>query len=247
MQRDILEKTPEIVSESPLRSNLQIATSVAASLLRAASGARVAKTGERPQQALLLFDFESCPFCRKAREALSILDLTVDVRPCPKGGRRFRETLRERGGKEQFPYLVDPNRGKELYESDAIVDYLFDNYGSAPAPRSLKGNLPVISGSLASLLRVQAGTFAEPSREPAEPLTLWSFEASPYCRLVREKLCTLEIPYRLHNVARGSRARSNLRERAGKEQVPYLEDPNTGAHLFESADILRYLEATYAA
>ena len=64
---------------------------------------------------------------------------------------------------------------------------------------------------------------------------------------MRERLCTLELPYRLHNVARGSAARADLRERAGKVQVPYLEDPNTGAHLFESADILRYLEANYAA
>ena len=230
-----------------MRNGIHLASSVAASLLRGASGRRVGKPGQRPDQALLLFDFESCPFCRKAREALSILDLSVDVRPCPKRGQRFRGALLERGGKEQFPYLVDPNRGEELYESDAIVDYLFRHYGSTTAPRSLKGALPLVSGSLASLVRGQAGTFAEPSRAPVEPLALWSFEASPYCRLVRERLCTLELPYRLHNVARGSAARADLRERAGKVQVPYLEDPNTGAHLFESADILRYLEATYAA
>jgi glutathione S-transferase len=29
-------------------------------------------------------------------------------------------------------------------------------------------------------------------------------------------------------------------------QVPYLADPNTGRELFESADIVRYLEDTYA-
>lgn len=230
-----------------MRRSIQLATSVATTLLRSASGSRVGELGERPREPLLLFDFESCPFCRKAREALSILDLTVDVRPCPKGGQRFREGLRERAGREQFPYLVDPNRGEELYESDDIVDYLFRHYGSAQAPRGLKGALPLLSGSLGSLLRMRAGTFAEPSRAPAEPLALWSFEASPFCRLVREKLCSLELPYRLHNVARGSAARADLLERAGKEQVPYLEDPNTDAHLFESADILRYLEATYAA
>jgi len=28
--------------------------------------------------------------------------------------------------------------------------------------------------------------------------------------------------------------------------VPYLEDPNTGVNMFESAAMLQYLEATYA-
>jgi glutathione S-transferase len=28
--------------------------------------------------------------------------------------------------------------------------------------------------------------------------------------------------------------------------VPYLVDPNTGVEMFESADIVRYLEETYA-
>ena len=230
-----------------MRRSLQLASSAVASLLRGGSGTRVGGLGERPAQPLLVYDFESCPFCRKAREALSILDLPVEVRPCPKRGRRFRDELVERAGKEQFPYLVDPNRGEELYESDDIVDYLFTHYGNRAAPGHLKGPLPLLTGSLASLVRMQAGTFAEPSHAPAEPLALWSFEASPFCRLVREKLCVLELPYRLHNVAKGSAARKNLLERAGKIQVPYLEDPNTGAHLFESADILRYLQENYAA
>ena len=30
-------------------------------------------------------------------------------------------------------------------------------------------------------------------------------------------------------------------------QVPYIEDPNTGAKMFESAEIIDYLRATYAA
>ena len=35
--------------------------------------------------------------------------------------------------------------------------------------------------------------------------------------------------------------------RTGHVQVPYLIDPNTGTEMFESADIIRYLEQTYAA
>jgi glutathione S-transferase len=56
----------------------------------------------------------------------------------------------------------------------------------------------------------------------------------------------LERPYVLHNVAKGSAARDAFVARSGKMMVPYLIDPNTGAAMFESADIVRYLEATYA-
>ena len=60
------------------------------------------------------------------------------------------------------------------------------------------------------------------------------------------KLCALEIPYLLHNVAKGSPSRDAFVERSGKMMVPYLVDPNTGKEMFESADIVSYLERTYA-
>jgi glutathione S-transferase len=62
---------------------------------------------------------------------------------------------------------------------------------------------------------------------------------------VRETLSELELPYLLHNVARGSPSRVAFVERSGKMMVPYLVDPNTGTEMFESADIVRYLERTY--
>jgi glutathione S-transferase len=229
-----------------MQRSLDVLSSIAATLARAAQGMRTGRLGRRPAQALLLFDFESCPFCRKVREALTVLDLEADVRPCPKGGERFRPEVIARGGKAQFPYLVDPNTGKEMYESDAIVRYLFAEYGEGPPPAVLLGQLPVLGGAIASGLRFGRGTHAEPSRAPELPLELWSFEASPFCRIVREKLCTLELPYRLHNVGKGSPSRAAFVERSGKMQVPYLEDPNTGAALFESAEIVDYLERSYA-
>jgi len=45
------------------------------------------------------------------REALSILALGAEIYPCPKGGRRYRPQVLARGGRELFPYLVDPNTG----------------------------------------------------------------------------------------------------------------------------------------
>jgi len=41
--------------------------------------------------------------------------------------------------------------------------------------------------------------------------------------------------------------RRKLVERGGKMMVPYLVDPNTGAAMYESADIQRYLRQTYGA
>lgn len=225
---------------------LDVASSVLTTLGRLASGSEVGRLGARPDQLLELYDFEGCPYCRKVREALSILDLDARVRPCPKGGRRFRPLVREREGREQFPYLVDPETGKGLFESDDIVAYLFARYGDGRVPwRLAPGVLTDASSALAGLPRLGAGVFASPSREPARPLELWSFEASPFCRIVREALCRLELPYVLHNVARGSPRRDAFVERSGRMQVPWLVDPNRDVQLFESAEIVAYLEDAY--
>src|SRR4029434_11239871 len=84
------------------------------------------------------------------------------------------------------------------------------------------------------------------ARAPERPLGLWSFEASPFSRLVREELCSLELAYLLNHVARRSAERDAFVARSGKMMVPYLVDPNTGAAMFESADIVRCLRETYA-
>ncbi len=225
---------------------LDVATSVAATLARLGSGAGLAGPGRRPEQPLELFEFEACPYCRKVREALTVLDLDASIRPCPKGGPGFREETKRRGGKYQFPYLVDPNTGKEMYESDTIVAYLFGEYGERAAPFLLRsGPVTDATAMLASAWRLGAGARYREARQPEQPLELYSFEASPFCRIVREKLCELELPYLLHNVARGSEKRAAFIERSGKMMVPYLIDPNTSTEMFESADIVRYLEETY--
>jgi len=226
---------------------LDVATSLAASLSRAGVGMRVGALGPRPEKPLELYEFEACPFCRKVREALTVLDLDALVLPCPKGGPRFREDVKRRGGKYQFPYLVDPNTGKEMYESDEIVAYLFERYGAGGPPALLApGALTDLSAGLASALRPGFGSRYRPAQAPERPLELWSFEASPFCRIVRECLSSLELPYRLHNVGKGSPKRPAFAARSGKMMVPWLADPNTGVTMFESAEIVRYLERTYA-
>jgi glutathione S-transferase len=225
---------------------LDVVTSILTSVTRLVAGSRVSNVGPRPAEPLELYEFESCPFCRKVREAACVLDLELLVKPCPKRGQRFRPFVAETGGSEQFPYLVDPNTGKSLFESDDIVRYLFEHYGHGPVPTPLRPAISTPTSLLAGLWRLSSGTFARASKLPAQPLELYSFEASPFCRIVREALCVLELPYRLHNVAKGSPGRVALEERAGKLMVPYLIDPNTGVEMFESADIVEYLERTYA-
>ena len=224
-----------------------VVPSMIASVVRFPLGYRVGEVGPRPEKRLELYEFEGCPFCRKVREALTMLDLEVLVLPAPKGGTRFRPQGTERGGKAQFPLLVDPNQGLVLYESDDIIRHLYSAYGAGPVPLGLRlGALGTGLSGVASLARAGQGSQARPSRAPEKPLELWSYEISPYSRRAREVLCELELPYVLHNVGQGSQARADLRERAGKVQVPYLEDPNTDAKMFESRDIVKYLDATYA-
>ncbi|MGH7786601.1 MAG: glutathione S-transferase N-terminal domain-containing protein [Candidatus Binatia bacterium] len=230
-----------------MNRTLDIATSLLASVARLGGGMSVAALGKRPKQRLELYEFEACPYCRKVRDALSALDLEAMIYPCPKDGPRFRRTAKQRGGKAQFPFLVDPNTGRELYESDDIVTYLFAEYGDGAVPLSLRlGPLTDVSSFVASAARPGFGARYVPAKQPKKPLELYSFEASPFCRIVRERLCALELPYVLHNVAKHSPSRAAFTRRSGKMMVPYLVDPNTKTEMFESADIVAYLDRTYA-
>jgi glutathione S-transferase len=226
---------------------LDVATSCFATLARVPAGMTVGELGPRPERPLELYEFEACPYCRKVREALTMLDLEAMIYPCPKNGPRFRKQVVAKGGKAQFPYLVDPNTGKAMYESDDIVAYLYETYGDGRVPFYLSlGPLTTLSASLASAFRLGLGQGYRPARAPKKPLELYSFEISPFSRIAREALCALEIPYLLHNVGKKSPSRPAFEKRSGKMMVPYLVDPNTGTQMFESADIVAYLERTYA-
>jgi glutathione S-transferase len=227
---------------------LNVTTSVLATVARLGYAERVGSLGPRPEKPLELYEFEACPFCRKVREALTVLDLEAIIYPCPKRGPRFRPDIIKRGGKAQFPYFVDPNTGTEMYESNEINRYLFQHYGTGSVPLMLAaGPLTNLGVFAASSVRPAQGGLYQRSNPPEQLLELYSYEGSPFCRLVRETLCELELPYRLHNVAQGSPSRETFVARSGKMKVPYLVDANTQTEMFESADIITYLRNTYAA
>lgn len=231
-----------------MNRTLDVATSTFATIARMGAGLFANAAGPRPEKPLELYEYEACPYCRKVREALIAFDLDAMIYPCPKGGSRYREEVRRRGGKAQFPYLVDPNTGTEIYGSDEIIRYLAERYGQGKVPTLLAlGPLTMASSTAASLWRQFRGSTYRAAKAPERPLELYSFEASPFCRIAREALCELEIPYLLHNVGKRSAKREAFKALSGKMMIPYLVDPNTGRSMFESADIVAYLNETYAA
>ncbi len=226
---------------------LDVATSLFASIARGGAGLVARSHARVPEKPLELYEFEACPFCRKVREALTAFDMDAVIYPCPRGS-RHRAVVLEKGGKELFPYLVDPNAGTAMYESDDIIRYLSDTYGDGKIPLGLSlGPLTLAGSMMASLPRLTKGGRARPAKAPEKPLELYSFEASPFSRIVREVLCELQLPYLLHNVGKKGARRSEFIARSGKMMVPYLVDPNTDTAMFESADIVAYLERTYGA
>eukprot|EP01084_Bolivina_argentea_P002849 5291_1 len=221
---------------------------------------------QRPTKLLKLYEYEGCPFCRKVRETLSVLDLDCIIIPCPRENMnsygfikesRYRNEVKQLGGKVQFPFLIDPNHLNneneplKMYESDKIIKYLWCKYGDKAKPTLIyklcRIQLSMIPLFLVTGLRVfpEHGLMRIPSKNPEKPLELWSFEASPFCKKVREILSSLEIKYILRNVPRYSKPKrkefnekygdmiSKWRKNINFVQVPLLIDPNTNIVMLE--------------
>lgn len=245
-----------------------VLSSVLSSTLSAWRGTMVVQAAHAPKKHLKLYDMEGSPYCRLVREALTALGLDAEIYPCPKGGKRFRPEVKRLGGKAQFPFLVDPNTGVSMYESADIIEYLFKTYGGQATPSSYQpGQLHPLASGLSSVVRGLRGLKRRPAAHPAKLLALWSFESSPYSRLVRERLTELELPYVLHNIGKEQWAdlgpaamrlrpgpyrpvpggrRAQVLADLGRVQAPYLQDPNTDTQFYESSRIIDYLERHYA-
>lgn len=202
-----------------------------------------------PREPLELWEFEACPFCRKVREVFSELDLEYVCHPVARGSRHRDETPTYGRGRKSYPYLVDPSTGVAMKESEDIIDYVFAEYGPGRSARSRRlAPLNSFGSSIASAIRPR-GRVVRPSlasrAQPKERLVLYSFEACPYCRKVRERLQELNLVHLVKNAAKGSARRDELAAIGGSLKVPFLIDPNTGTRLYESDAICAYLEATY--
>jgi glutathione S-transferase len=101
-------------------------------LLRAGRGMiryRAAQT-EAPEQQLTLWDYDGNQFSRLVREALCELELPYKRIACGKGSKR-RSELKALSGQTTCPYLIDPNTGTSIQDSQQAVSYLFATYGNA--------------------------------------------------------------------------------------------------------------------
>lgn len=213
-------------------------------------GKQLSETGlcKVPPLPIIVYEFEGCPFCRKVREACSMLSLDIEYRPTPQGGRRYRPEIKDKyGRKASFPFMRDPNNGVEMFESDDIIAYLFKMYGNGQVPWTLQSSplVPLTAGLGVGLARLAAGSSYQPSNSPPQPVVLWAYEGSPFCKIVREKLSSLELAHKVIFTPRGSPNRQRMLEEKGRFQVPLLEDPNTGVELYESAAIVEYLQKQY--
>jgi|CXWL01.1.fsa_nt_gi hypothetical protein len=239
--------------------------SLLASTARGWRGTQVLRPARVPTQLLVVYDRENDPQCRLLRELLTELQLDALIQPCPENGKRFARKL---PAAATLPHLVDADLALQADGLKACVEHVLANYAHVERGAGLLTSWPMqLSSKLASALRGDAGLQARPSRMPRKPLELYSFESSPYSRLVRERLCELELPWILRSFGKEQLAdwgppnlrlalkpwspkpggrREKMLADTGKAQVPYLIDPNAKVELFESVAILEHLDRCYA-
>lgn len=210
----------------------------------------------RPTGRLILYEFDSSPFCRKVRDACSQLDLTIEMRPTPGAGiappNAFSDEHLLLHGKRTVPFLIDEGRQVAMFESEDIVSYLYETYGPGAdqVPFFTRGLPALISSGTAAVIRGMPADHlqvdARADNHLMKPLTLYGHEGSPFVHPCREKLCALGLPHTVVPCARGSANRAALTARTGRQfQVPHLVDPNTGVEMSESIEIRMYLDRVY--
>ena len=83
---------------------IKVLQSVAASLIEGGRGVMGTPRPKQPAKPLKLYEFEGSPFCRRVREVITLLNLDVEIYPCPKGGKKYRQIVKDKGGKNSFHF-----------------------------------------------------------------------------------------------------------------------------------------------
>lgn len=90
----------------------------------------------------------------------------------------------------------------------------------------------------------QARVAAEAAR-----LSLYQFQACPFCVKTRRALHRLNVPMTLHDVKKDPAARERLLAGGGRVKVPclHIQDNDESRWLYESNAIIAYLEQRFGA
>jgi glutaredoxin len=80
---------------------------------------------------LALYQLYACPFCVKTRRAIHRLNVAIEIRDIKHP--QHREALEQQGGRVKVPCLRIEDSGsvKWLYESDDIIHFLDERFGSS--------------------------------------------------------------------------------------------------------------------
>ena len=81
---------------------IKVVQALASSLTEGGRGVTGTPFPNQPEKALKLYEFEGSPFCRRVREVMTLLNLDYEVYPCPKGGTKYRQVVKEKGGEITF-------------------------------------------------------------------------------------------------------------------------------------------------
>lgn len=83
-------------------------------------------------------------------------------------------------------------------------------------------------------------------------LELYQAEGCNYSKIVREKLSELGVSYIVHNPrsaggdVRNEQSYTELTTLGGDDQIPFLVDHDRSVTMYESTDIVDYLEEYYS-
>lgn len=75
-------------------------------------------------------------------------------------------------------------------------------------------------------------------------ITLYATPTCPYSRKVRKTLQALNLNFQEFNIHEKERE-TELIETGGKRQIPFLEDTEYNAKIYDSDKIIEFLEKTY--
>ncbi len=80
---------------------------------------------------LVMYQFRTCPFCIKTRQAMRRLSLHIELRDAQRNP-QYRQELLEGGGEIKVPCLrisTEDGRITWMYESDRIIEWLDQQFG----------------------------------------------------------------------------------------------------------------------